>query len=123
MLGRLLGLLEADGPPHEDDRDLWRALRNGTRRSIDDANATALVEFVRRVHSIPTRVVVVEAVGAHAPRLAAVLEANNETRAFRRAERLNATEETLEEETTETFEKNGAATGRRKSPTSGVAPQ
>jgi len=73
-LGRLLGLLEADGPPHEDDRDLWRALRNGTRRSIDDANATALVEFVRRVHSIPTRVVVVEAVGAHAPRLAAVLE-------------------------------------------------
>ena len=64
-----------------------------------------------------------EIVESVATRLAAVLEANNETRAFRRAERLNATEETLEEETTETFEKNGAATGRRKSPTSGVAPR
>lgn len=72
-LGRLLGLLEADEPPHEDDGDLWRALRNGTRRSVDDANATALVEFVRRVHAVPSSLVLVEAVGAHAPRLAVVL--------------------------------------------------
>ena len=64
-----------------------------------------------------------EIVESVATRLAAVLETNNETRAFRRAERLNATEETLEEETTETFEKNGAATGRRQTPTSGVAPR
>ena len=63
-----------------------------------------------------------EIVDAVATRLAAVLETNNETRAFRRAERLNATEDDTEE-TTETFEKNGAATGRRQTPTSGVAPR
>ena len=63
-----------------------------------------------------------EIVESVATRLAAVLETNNETRAFRRAERLNATEDDTEE-TTETFEKNGAATGRRQTPTSGVAPR
>ena len=63
-----------------------------------------------------------EIVESVATRLAAVLETNNETRAFRRAERLNATEDDTEE-TSETFEKNGAATGRRQTPTSGVAPR
>jgi len=64
-----------------------------------------------------------EIVESVATRLAAVLEANNETRAFRRAERLNATNEDDFGEKT-FFESNGAATdGRRRTPTEGVAPR
>ena len=64
-----------------------------------------------------------EIVESVATRLAAVLEANNETRAFRRAERLNATNEDDFGEKT-FFESNGAATdGRRRTPTPGVAPR
>jgi DNA mismatch repair protein MLH1 len=65
-----------------------------------------------------------EIVESVATRLAAVLEANNETRAFRRSERLNATEDDAEKTFFESLESNGAATERRQTAeTNGVAPR